>query len=87
MVDELRHLNGVQGGIAVSEDQYMTATSSLLQQELSTMKNIESHMSEAVYSKREEVVKHNQYIFNTLWENATDAEIRFKELEENKKSN
>ena len=87
MVDDLRHLKGVECGIAVSEDQYMTAASSLLKQELSKMKNIKYQISEAVYSTREEVVRHNQYIFNTLWENATPACIRFKQLAKNKKSN
>jgi hypothetical protein len=87
MVDELRHLKGIKGGIAVSEDQYMTATSSLLQTDIASTEKIKIPMSEAVYSKRSEVVRHNQYIFDTLWENATAACKRFRELEINNKSN
>jgi caspase domain-containing protein len=77
---ELRHLNRVECGIAVSENQYMSATTTIL-------KNIASGnilkddnnpqlMDDAFYSERKEVVEHNQYVFNTLWNNAMQWMLR-----------
>jgi sugar-specific transcriptional regulator TrmB len=73
IVTELRHLDGLIGGIAVSESEYMSTTA-LKRKELLTV---------AFYSNEEEVVKSGQYVFDTFWEKATPAKRRIKEIEEN----
>jgi hypothetical protein len=73
IVTELRHLDGLIGGIAVSESEYMSTTA-LKRKELLTV---------AFYSNEEEVVKSGQYVFDTFWEKAIPAKRRIKEIEEN----
>ena len=72
LVDELRHLDGVRGGIAVSESEYMATT--LLQEA--------KPLTQVIYSNVKEVVEQGQYIFDTLWNAATPAEQRIREIEE-----
>src|ERR671918_3149448 len=72
LVDELRHLDGVRGGIAVSEAEYMATT--VLKES--------APLTEVVYSNIREVVEQGQYIFDTLWNTATPAEQKIKELEQ-----
>jgi signal transduction histidine kinase len=72
LVDELRHLDGVRGGIAISESEYMATT--VLQEG--------APLTEVIYSSIREVVEQGQYIFDTLWSTATPAEQKIKELEE-----
>jgi two-component system sensor histidine kinase VicK len=72
LVDELRHLDGVRGGLAISETEYMATT--VLQES--------APLTEVIYSNVREVVEQGQYIFNTLWSTATPAEQKIKELEE-----
>ena len=72
LVDELRHLDGVKGGIAVSEAEYMATT--VLKES--------APLTEVVYSNIREVVEQGQYIFDTLWSTATPAEQKIKELEQ-----
>jgi two-component system, OmpR family, sensor histidine kinase VicK len=72
LVDELRHLDGVRGGIAVSDSEYMATT--LLQEA--------KPLTQVIYSNVKEVVEQGQYIFDTLWNAATPAEQRIREIEE-----
>ena len=72
LVDELRHLDGVKGGIAISETEYMATT--VLQESVP--------LTEVIYSNVREVVEQGQYIFDTLWSTAAPAEQKIKELEE-----
>lgn len=72
LVDELRHLDGVRGGIAISETEYMATT--VLQES--------APLTEVIYSSMKEVVEQGQYIFDTLWSTAAPAEQKIKELEE-----
>ncbi len=72
LVDELRHLDGVRGGIAISEKEYMATT--VLQES--------APLTEVIYSNIREVVEQGQYIFDTLWSTATPAEQKIRELEE-----
>ena len=72
LVDELRHLDGVRGGIAISETEYMATT--VLQESVP--------LTEVIYSSIREVIEQGQYIFDTLWSTATPAEQKIKELEE-----
>jgi signal transduction histidine kinase len=72
MVDELRHLDGVKGGMAVSESEYMATT--VLEES--------KPLTEVIYSNVKEVVEQGQYIFDTLWNSAISAEKKIKEIEE-----
>jgi hypothetical protein len=72
IVDELRHLDGVKGGIAVSESEYMATT--ILKES--------KPLTEVIYSNVKEVVEQGQYIFDTLWNSTIPAEQKIKEIEE-----
>jgi two-component system, OmpR family, sensor histidine kinase VicK len=72
IVDELRHLDGVKGGVAVSESEYMATT--ILEES--------KRLTEVIYSNVKEVVEQGQYIFDTLWRSAIPAEQKIKEIEE-----
>jgi two-component system sensor histidine kinase VicK len=72
LVDELRHLDGVKGGIAISETEYMATT--LLKEA--------KPLTQIIYSNVREVVEQGQYIFDTLWNTATPAEQKIREIEE-----
>ena len=72
LVDELRHLGGVKGGLAVSESEYMATT--VLQQA--------QPLTQVIYSNVKEVVEQGQYIFDTLWNTAVPAKQRIREIEE-----
>jgi two-component system, OmpR family, sensor histidine kinase VicK len=71
-VDELRHLEGMKGGIAVSETEYMATT--VLEEA--------KPLTEVIYSNVKEVVEQGQYIFDILWSSAIPAENRIREIEE-----
>ncbi|HZB17605.1 MAG TPA: hypothetical protein VE445_10600, partial [Nitrososphaeraceae archaeon] len=72
LVDELRHLDGVRGGMAVSESEYMATT--VLQET--------KPLTQVIYSNVKEVVEQGQYIFDTLWNAAIPAEQKIREVEE-----
>jgi two-component system, OmpR family, sensor histidine kinase VicK len=72
IVTELRRLEGLIGGIAVSESEYMSTTTLRWKQLL----------TQVFYSSAKEVVKQGQYIFDTFWNKAIPAEDRIRELEE-----
>ena len=73
MVDEFRHLDGIKGGLAVSEREFMATT--VLQEA--------KPLTQVIYSDVKEVVEQGQYIFDTLWNNsaAIPARQRIKEVE------
>ena len=72
LVDELKHLDGVKGGVAVSEHEYMATT--VLQES--------SPLTQVIYSNVKEVVEQGRYIFDTLWKTAIPAEQKIRELED-----
>jgi signal transduction histidine kinase len=72
LVDELRHLDGVKGGIAVSDTEYMATT--VLEEA--------KPLTQVIYSNLKEVVEQGQYIFDTLWNKAILAEQIIREIEE-----
>jgi two-component system sensor histidine kinase VicK len=74
MVDELRHLDGVRGGIAINDSEYMATT--VLQEA--------KPLTQVIYSNVKEVVEQGQYIFDTLWNVAIPAERKIREIEEGK---
>jgi len=75
IVSELRHLDGLLGGIAVTESDFMS-TSTLKKKEL---------LPVVFYSNEEEIVRSGQYIFDTFWEKAIPARRRIKEIEQSLK--
>lgn len=71
MVTELRHLNGLKGGIAVNESEYMATT--VLQRG--------KPLTEVIYSNVGEVVSQGLYTFESLWKNAIPAIQKITEIE------
>ena len=71
IVSELRHLDGLKGGIAINESEYMATT--VLKEE--------QPLTEVIYSNAKEVVSQNQYIFDMLWDNAIPSIRKIKEIE------
>ncbi len=71
MVTELRHLNGLKGGIAVNESEYMATT--VLQRS--------KPLTEVIYSNFNEVVAQGLYTFESLWRNGIPAIQRIREIE------
>ena len=72
LVDELRHLEGMKGGIAVSETEYMATT--VLQEA--------TPLTQVIYSNTREVVEQMQYIFDIFWYRAIPADQKIREIEE-----
>jgi two-component system sensor histidine kinase VicK len=72
IVTEIRHLEGLIGGIAVSEPEYMSTTT-LREKEL---------LAQVFYSNAHEVVEQGQYIFDTFWQKAIPMEDRVREIKE-----
>jgi signal transduction histidine kinase len=72
LVTELRHLDFVKGGLAVSESAYM-ATAAALEQG--------KPLTQVIYSNVRVLVDQNQYLFDTLWNKAIPAMQRIDEIE------
>ena len=68
---ELRHLDGIKGNFAVSDEGYI-ATSSI---------NKEQPVAELIYSSAKGIIEQNRYVFDTLWSRAVVAQDRIKEIE------
>src|SRR5215467_1631445 len=71
---ELRHLDGVKGNFGVSDSEYIAISASLSEKCLTTT------IPHAVYSNVIEDIQ--QYVFKILWDKATPAEQRIREIEE-----
>src|SRR6185295_6656121 len=72
LVTELRHLDGIKGGIAVNENEYMATT--VLEEA--------SPLTQVIYSNEDAMVRQGQYIFDTFWKIATPAQDRIKNIED-----
>lgn len=72
LVSELRHMDGMKGGIAITDTEYMATT----------VLHKATPLSEVIYSSEEEVVAQGQYIFDTFWKNALPATKKIKEITE-----
>ena len=72
IVTELRHFDGMKGGIAINENEYMATT----------VLNESQPLTEVIYSNVREVVDQGQYIFDTFWRNAVPAKKKIKDIEE-----
>jgi two-component system, OmpR family, sensor histidine kinase VicK len=71
LVNELRNLDGIRGGMAVNGLEYMATTEM-------RKSNPSTHV---FYSNVKEVVEQGQYIFDTLWNVAIPAEKKIREIE------
>ena len=72
IVDELRHLNGIKGNFIISEEEYL-APMILFEDTIAP---------QLIHSNLKEIVEHEQYVFDTFWENAISAEEKIREIEE-----
>src|SRR5215469_10491042 len=58
IVDEVRHLDGIKGNFMISEIEYLAPATSHLETKLAAL---------IIYSSVKEIVEHQQYVFETLW--------------------
>ena len=68
---EMRHLDGVQGNFGVSETEYLA----------SATLDKEKVVPVLIYSNVKQIVKQQQYVFQTLWNKAIPAHQRIEEIE------
>lgn len=73
MVNELRHLDGIKGNLYVGDTAYLAPA---------TFHEKGKPASQLVYSNVKEIIEHQRYIFETLWNKAIPAEQRIKEINE-----
>jgi two-component system, OmpR family, sensor histidine kinase VicK len=71
-VEELRHMDGVKGNMAVGETEYV-ATAVLQESQ---------PITQTIYSNAKAILEQHRYFFENLWNNAIPAEQRIKEIEE-----
>ncbi|HET7390524.1 MAG TPA: HAMP domain-containing sensor histidine kinase, partial [Nitrososphaeraceae archaeon] len=71
IVDEVRHLDGIKGNFMVSEIEYLAPATSHEEAKLAAL---------IIYSSVKEIVEHQQYVFETLWNKSISAEKRIREL-------
>jgi two-component system, OmpR family, sensor histidine kinase VicK len=72
LVDEMRHLDGIKGNFILSESEYLAPIILFEKGKIA---------SQAIYCNQKEIVHQHQYIFDTLWNKATSAQQRIKEIE------
>jgi hypothetical protein len=73
IVDEIRHLDGIKGNFMISEIEYLAPATSHEETKLSSL---------IIYSNVREIVEHQQYVFETLWNKSMSAEKRIRELKQ-----
>lgn len=72
IADEVRHIEGFTGAIAVSDSEYLAIP------RLEGKK----HLTYLIYSNEEEAVRQQQYFFDALWKKARPVNARIREIEE-----
>jgi two-component system sensor histidine kinase VicK len=73
IVGEIRHLDGIKGNFMLSESEYLAPLILFRRGEIA---------SQIIYSNIKEVIEHQQYVFDTLWNKSISAEKRIKQIEE-----
>lgn len=73
MTSEIRHLDGIRGNFYISDTEYIAPA---------TFHEKGKPASQMIYSNVKEIVEHQQYIFDTLWDKAIPAEQKIKEIED-----
>jgi two-component system, OmpR family, sensor histidine kinase VicK len=71
-VDQLRHMDGVKGNMAVGETEYV-ATAVLQEAQ---------PVTQTIYSNAKAILEQHRYFFDTLWSKAIPAEQKIREIEE-----
>ena len=71
-VDQLRHMDGVKGNMAVGETEYV-ATAVLQEAQ---------PVTQTIYSNAKAILEQHRYFFDTLWSKAVPAEQKIREIEE-----
>lgn len=74
MVTELRHIEGMKGGIAVNRDEYISTST------LETGQPV----TELYYTNLKPMIEQGQYIFDTFWRNSVSAISKIREIEQGK---
>jgi two-component system, OmpR family, sensor histidine kinase VicK len=72
LVDELRHLDGIKGSFYISEGEYLAPA--IFHEE-------GKGASQMIYSNVRELVEHQQYVFDTLWNKSIPSDEKIKEIE------
>ena len=72
LVGELRHLNGIKGSFYISEQEYAAPA---------TYHEKGKSADMIIYSTVKEIVEHQQYVFDTIWNTSSSAERKIKEIE------
>src|SRR5689334_20470481 len=72
MVDELRHLDGIKGNFYLSESEYLSPA---------TFHEKGKPASQIIYSNVKEIVEHQRYIFETLWNKSIPAKDKIIQIE------
>ena len=73
MVDELRHLNGIKGNLYIGDTAYIAPA---------TFHEKGKPASQIIYSNVKEIIEHQSYLFETLWNKSIPATERIKDIEE-----
>jgi two-component system, OmpR family, sensor histidine kinase VicK len=73
IVDELRHLDGIKGNFYVNETEYLVPAS---------FHDKGKPALEIIYSNVGELVEHQQYVFDMVWNKAIPAEQKITEIGE-----
>ena len=72
VADELRHLAGIKGNFYVSEKEYAAPATSHEEGKSADM---------MIHSTVSEIVEHQQYVFESIWNTSTSAERKIREIE------
>jgi signal transduction histidine kinase len=72
LVAELRHLNGIKGNFYLSEKEY-AAPATFHKKEISA--------DMMIHSSVKEIIVHQQYVFDSIWNTSTSAERKIREIE------
>jgi two-component system sensor histidine kinase VicK len=70
-VDDIRHLDGIKANFSISEAEYLASTTTTL-----------SPAPHIIYSNVKDIVKQQEYVFESFWNKAVPAEQKIREIEE-----
>ena len=73
IVDEMRHLDGIKGTFYLSDTEYIA---------LANLQEKGKPVEQIIYSNVKEIVEHQRYLFQTLWNKGLSAESKFREIQE-----
>jgi two-component system, OmpR family, sensor histidine kinase VicK len=73
LVDDLRHLDGIKGSFYISEAEYLAPA--IFHEEGKAA-------SQMIYTNVRELVEHQQYVFNTLWNKSITSQEKIKQIED-----